>query len=220
MTPALRRPTSSPNTGAGRSDAPRLISPSPDIDRNPDRRLRIGYVSPDFRQHVIALFMQPILHHHDRTKFEIFCYADVPEPDFMTARLKADADVWVQTTGLSDADLARRIRADRIDILVDLTAHMARNRMLVFARKPAPVQVSYLAYAGTTGLPTMDYRLSNVHLDPSGIETLGPEKVIRLPETYWCYQPQINLPEVSARPAANEQIIFACYNACAKSIRR
>ncbi len=188
----------------------------PNIDRNPDRRLRIGYVSPDFRQHVIALFMQPILRHHDRTAFEVFCYADVPNPDFMTARLKTDADVWVQTTGLSDADLAQRIRADRIDILVDLTAHMARNRLLTFARKPAPVQVSYLAYAGTTGLPAMDYRLSDVHLDPAAIETLGPEKVIRLPETYWCYQPQIDLPEVSPRPVDNAQILFACYNTCAK----
>jgi predicted O-linked N-acetylglucosamine transferase (SPINDLY family) len=186
------------------------------IDRNPDRRLRIGYVSPDFRQHVIALFMQPILHHRDHAAFEVFCYADVPDPDFMTARLKADADTWIQTTGLSDADLAQRIRADRIDILVDLTAHMARNRMLTFARKPSPVQVSYLAYAGTTGLPAMDFRLSDVHLDPPGVPTLGPERVIRLPETYWCYQPQIDLPGVSTRPAAGAQILFACYNACAK----
>jgi predicted O-linked N-acetylglucosamine transferase (SPINDLY family) len=189
---------------------------APHIDRDPDRRLRIGYVSPDFRQHVIALFMQPILHHRDRTAFEVFCYADVPDPDFMTARLKADADTWVQTTGVSDADLAQRIRADRIDILVDLTAHMARNRMLTFARKPAPVQVSYLAYAGTTGLPAMDFRLSDVHLDPPGVQTLGPERVIRLPETYWCYQPQIELPEVFTRPAGSAPIVFACYNACAK----
>jgi predicted O-linked N-acetylglucosamine transferase (SPINDLY family) len=188
----------------------------PEIDRDPDRRLRIGYVSPDFRQHVIALFMQPILRHRDRTAFEVFCYADVPDPDFMTARLKADADTWVQTTGVSDADLAQRIRADRIDILVDLTAHMARNRILTFARKPAPVQVSYLAYAGTTGLPAMDFRLSDVHLDPTGVQTLGPERVIRLPETYWCYQPQIDLPEVSTRSVASAQIVFACYNACAK----
>jgi len=205
----------SPGTpGEGRGGG--LSAAPPHIDRNPDRRLRIGYVSPDFRQHVIALFMQPILHHRDRTAFEVFCYADVPEPDFMTARLKADADTWVQTTGLSDADLAQRIRADKIDILVDLTAHMARNRMLTFARRPAPVQVSYLAYAGTTGLPAMDFRLSDVHLDPPGIQTLGPERVIRLPETYWCYQPQIDLPEVSVRPAAGAQIVFACYNACAK----
>ncbi len=167
--------------------------------RDPERRLRVGYVSPDFRQHVIALFMQPILHHRDRAGFESICYADVSKTDFMTDRLKADCDGWVATNGMSDATLAKRIREDGIDILVDLTAHMPGNRMQVFARKPAPVQVSYLAYAGTTGLPAMDYRFSDPHLDPAGAETLGPERVVRLAETYWCYQPQIDVPAVASR---------------------
>lgn len=188
-------------------------------DRAPDRRLRIGYVSPDFRRHVISLFMWPILHHRDRRAFEIFCYADVPTPDFMTDRIRGESDVWVPTHGMTDAALADRIRADRIDILVDLTAHMANNRMLVFARKPAPVQVSYLAYAGTTGLPAIDYRLSDVHLDPENAAAFGPETVIRLPETYWCYQPAIELPPVSPTPAAADSskgITFACFNSTAK----
>lgn len=190
------------------------IKPHSNI-RDPNRRLRIGYVSPDFRQHVIALFMQPILHHRDREAFESICYADVPKPDFMTERLRADADGWVSTTGMSDAALAERIRADGIDILVDLTAHMPGNRMLTFARKPAPIQVSYLAYAGTTGLPAMDYRLSDPHLDPEGVETLGPERVIRLAESYWCYQPQIDVPDVASRRTGGP-VIFASFNACAK----
>jgi protein O-GlcNAc transferase len=183
--------------------------------RDPERRLKVGYVSPDFRQHVIALFMQPILHHRDRGGFESICYADVSKIDFMTDRLKADCDRWVVTNGMSDAALAQRIREDGVDILVDLTAHMPRNRMLVFARKPAPVQVSYLAYAGTTGLPTMDYRFSDPHLDPAGAETLGPERVARLAETYWCYQPQIDVP--AAAPRGGEgPVVFASFNTCAK----
>jgi predicted O-linked N-acetylglucosamine transferase (SPINDLY family) len=155
------------------------------------------------------------LHHRDRSDFESICYADVPRPDFMTDRLRADCDGWVPTTAISDAALAQRIRQDGIDILVDLTAHMPRNRMLVFARKPAPVQVSYLAYAGATGLPAMDYRFSDPHLDPTEIETLGPERVIRLPETYWCYQPQIDVPPVAPRIAGGS-IVFASFNTCAK----
>jgi protein O-GlcNAc transferase len=181
---------------------------------DPGRRLRIGYVSPDFREHVIALFMQPILHHRNRGQFEVFCYSDVANPDFMTERLRADSDTWVPTTSMSDAALAKRICADRIDILVDLTAQMVRNRLLMFARRAAPVQVSYLAYAETTGLPTMDYRLSDIHLDPASAKSFGPEEIVRLPETYWCYQPQIDVPTVST--PKNGPITFACYNNCAK----
>jgi len=159
--------------------------------------------------------MQPILHHRDRINFQSICYADVRNPDFMTQRLRGDCDQWVSTSGLSDAALAQRIRDDGIDILVDLTAHMPRNRMLAFARKPAPVQVSYLAYAGTTGLPAMDYRFSDPHLDPEGMPTPGPERLIRLPETYWCYQPQIDVPPVQARNREGP-IVFASFNTCAK----
>ena len=181
---------------------------------DPNRRLRVGYVSPDFREHVIALFMQPILHHRDRDGFEVFCYADVAAPDFMTERLRVDADVWVPIVGMSDAALAERIRVDQIDILVDLTAHMVRNRLLTFARRAAPVQVSYLAYAMTTGLSTMDYRLSDIHLDPPDTETFGTEEIVRLTETYWCYQPQIGVPQVTSRK--DGPLTFACYNNCAK----
>jgi len=182
--------------------------------RDANKRLRVGYVSPDFRQHVIALFMQPILQLRDRNIVESFCYSDVAAPDFMTERLKSHSDHWVNTAGMPDAKLAERIAADGIDILVDLTAQMFRNRLLVFARKPAPVQVSYLAYAGTTGLAAMDYRLSDPYLDPLDTPTFGTEKVIRLPETYWCYVPQIEMPEVAPRPSG--PIVFGCFNNCAK----
>ena len=171
-------------------------------DRSPDRRLRIGYVSPDFRRHPVGRFLLPLLESHDHQSFEIFCYASVRIPDAMTDRCRAHADVWRDVLGLSDEQVAHAIRQDQIDILVDLTMHMANNRLLVFARKPAPVQVTYLAYCGTTGLSTMDYRLTDPYLDPPGRdERFYCEQSVRLPETYWCYRPPVETPPVNALPA-------------------
>ena len=121
------------------------------------RRLRIGYVSADFREHPVVSFLEPILAAHDRHRFEIFCYADVSRPDATTRRLQGYADHWRSLVGLSDAQAAERIRQDDIDILVDLAGHTGGNRLRAFARKPAPIQVSYLGYLGTTGLSAMDY---------------------------------------------------------------
>ena len=115
-----------------------------DLDRSPERRLRVGYVSPDFRQHAVALFAEPLLAAHDRSAVELHCYAEVPAPDAVTERFRALADHWHSTVGLSDAELAEQIRRDRIDVLVDLAGHTAGNRLLAFARKPAPVQVTWL----------------------------------------------------------------------------
>ena len=172
------------------------IQPHPN-DRSPDRRLRIGYVSPDFRLHPVGRFLLPLLESHDRGSVETFCYASVEMPDAMTDRCRAHADVWRDLFGSSDEQVADAIRQDRIDILVDLTMHMAKNRLLIFARKPAPVQVTYLAYCGT-----MDYRLTDPYLDPPGQdERFYSEQSIRLPETYWCYRLAIETPPVSALPA-------------------
>ena len=135
-------------------------------DRSPDKRLRIGYVSPDFRDHCQALFTVPLLSRHDHTAFEIYCYSSVERPEHATHRLKSYADVWRDVRPVDDAALADLIRHDGIDILVDLTMHMADGRPLLFARKPAPVQVAWLAYPGTTGLSAMDYRFSDPRLDP------------------------------------------------------
>jgi len=166
-------------------------------DRDPDRRLRIGYLSPDLREHVVARFLLPLLAHHDKSRVEVYGYAQVPVPDAMTQRLRAHCAGWCSIVGLSDAQVAERIRAERIDILVDLAMHTAHNRLLVFARKPAPVQVSYLAYCSSTGLETMDYRLSDPYLDPPGMdEAVYSEQTVRLPETYWCYEPAVDPAEV------------------------
>jgi protein O-GlcNAc transferase len=183
-------------------------------DRSPNRRLRIGYVSPNFRAHPVGCFLLPLLGSHDHADFEIFCYASVRVPDAITERCRACVDVWRNVIGLPDERVADRIRADQIDILVDLTMHMADNRMLVFARKPAPVQVTYLAYCGTTGLDTMDYRLTDSYLDaPNQDERFYSERSIRLPETYWCYQPLFHTPPVSSLPVLQAgHVTFGCLN--------
>ena len=190
-----------------------LIRPH-ENDRDPRRRLRIGYVSPDFRNHAVSFFLAPLIDAHDRGGFEIHCYASVRRADEMTERLRSAADVWHDCLALSDAALAEQIRADRIDILVDLTMHMSDSRLLVFARKPTPVQVTYLAYCGTTGLEAMDYRITDVYLDPpDSDQTCYSEQSVRLPWTHWCYEAPAVAPEVNPLPAlAREAVTFGCLN--------
>ena len=190
-----------------------LIAPHAN-DRSPTRRLRIGYVSPDLRTHPVGRFLLPLLAHHDQTQFEIFAYAQVPVPDEMTQQLRAHTAGWRSTVGLSDAAVADLVRKDGIDILVDLAMHSAHHRLLVFARKPAPVQVTYLAYCSTTGLDTIDYRLTDPYLDPPGMdESIYTEKTIRLPQTYWCYQPSAAAEAVGPLPAlARGHLTFGCLN--------
>ena len=184
----------------------------------PERRLRIGYVSPDFREHVDSFFTIPLLSNHDHRQFEIFCYANVKRPDSVTQRLRGFADVWRSTVGLSDQQIADMIRADQIDILVDLELHAANNKLLVFARKPAPVQVAWLGYPGTTGLSVIDYRLTDPYLDPPGMfDTFSSEEVVRLPDTFWCYDPGTQEPPVNALPALEAGFItFGCLNTFCK----
>ncbi len=149
-------------------------------DPSPERRLRVGYVSGDFRRHCQALFTPPLLSHHDHREFEIFCYSAVAVPDMVTARLKRHVDGWRDIVGLDDRAVARLIAQDKIDILVDLTLHMSGHKLKVFAQKPAPVQVTWLGYPGTTGLDAIDYRLSDPRLDPLGsseLEIRNPKSV-------------------------------------------
>jgi predicted O-linked N-acetylglucosamine transferase (SPINDLY family) len=174
----------------------------PANDGTPDRPLRIGYVSPDFRRHVVGQFLAPLLAAHDHRQFQIYGYSSVQLRDTLTDSLRASVDVWRSVVGLSDAQLADVVRQDRIDILVDLTMHMAGSRLLLFARRAAPVQVTYLAYCGTTGLTAMDYRLTDPYLDPPGSESFYTEQSIRLPETYWCYRPIGDTPPIVPTPAA------------------
>jgi len=167
------------------------------------RRLRIGYVSADFREHCQALFMTPLLANRDRSRFEIHAYSSVIRPDATTARLAGCVDAWHEVRALDDAKLAAKIRADGIDILVDLTMHMADGRPLLFARKPAPVQVAWLAYPGTTGIAAIDWRLTDPHIDPPAHDGHYTERSWCLPNTFWCYDPLASTPEVNVLPASS-----------------
>jgi protein O-GlcNAc transferase len=184
-------------------------------ERMPDRKLKIGYVSGDLREHAVGRFMLPLLANHDRSLVEIHCYNTRPGAvDAFGLGLREHADHWHDIAALSDIEAVQLIRKDRIDILVDLSLHMANNRMLLFARKPAPIQATYLAYCSTSGLNKIDYRITDAFLDPSeGNESIYSEQSIRLPETYWCYQPAAELDEPNPLPAlANGYITFGCLN--------
>ncbi|HEY8025155.1 MAG TPA: tetratricopeptide repeat protein [Burkholderiaceae bacterium] len=183
----------------------------------PGKRIKLGYVSPDFRRHSVAHFMLPVIEHHDRQQFEIYCYYNRPDGDEYTQRFVESADHFLSCASMSDEDLAERIRADGIDILVDLAGHTGGNRLPVFARKPAPVQVTYLGYIDTTGLAAMDYRLTNGDADPPGNEAFYSEKLFRLPRLWWTFRPAPDLPEVVPLPAAlNGYITFCSTNQIAK----
>jgi predicted O-linked N-acetylglucosamine transferase (SPINDLY family) len=184
--------------------------------REPARRLRIGYVSPDFRNHCQSLFTMPLFRHHDHAAFEIVCYALSAQTDEVTAQLQRCADVWRDVHEFDDARLAQQIRDDRIDVLVDLTMHMDGARRLLFPRRPAPVQVAWLAYPGTTGSPSIGWRLTDPWIDPVGqphIDDQYTERSLRLPDTFWCYDPLVRGVEVSALPARSAgHVTFGCLN--------
>lgn len=189
--------------------------------RNPDRRLRIGYVSPDFREHSVANFFEPLLAARDREAFEVICYSDMPRPDATTVRLRLLADGWRDTHKLDHDRMIQLVRTDSVDILVDLAGHTANNRLPVFAKKPAPVQLTYLGYPNTTGLSTMDYRLTDASADPEGQEMFYTEKLVRLSGCFLCYVPPAHAPDVSPLPVDEAEFItFGSFNNLAKINRQ
>jgi predicted O-linked N-acetylglucosamine transferase (SPINDLY family) len=157
-------------------------------ERDPKRPLRIGYVSADFRNHPVARYLMPALWHHG-SQVKVTCYSNSQMEDDTTRLMKRCADAWVNISRMKDDEAADRIRADGIDILIDLSGHTAGNRLPVFARKPAPVQVSWLGYFNTTGMDAMDYFISDpVHVTPE-MEQWFSEKIVRLPDAYVAYAP-------------------------------
>ena len=184
----------------------------------PGRRLRIGYVSPNFRNHAAAYFFEPVLACHDARQFQIFCYSDVLQADEYTARLKQFSGEWRECAHLTDDELAERILQDKIDILVDLTGHTERNRLLVFARKPAPIQVTWNGYANTTGMSAMDYRITDALADPPGMtEHLHTEQLIRMPDVYMVFRAPDDSPAINDLPAAQSgRVTFGSFNALSK----
>jgi predicted O-linked N-acetylglucosamine transferase (SPINDLY family) len=191
--------------------------PPHDNGRDPERRLRVGYVSPDFRGHALAYFFEPILAHHDPRQVEAVCYAEVPFPDAMTARLRSLAHAWRSTCGLSDAAVAGLVRDDRIDILVDLAGHTANHRLRAFAHTPAPVQVTYLGYPNTTGLTAIAYRLTDAVADPPGEPVRHTEELVRLPAGFRSYAPPGDAPAVTPLPARKAgHVTFGSFHNLAK----
>ena len=191
--------------------------PTATISRPLHDPIRIGYVSPYFRNHVVAAFMEPILQHHDRSQFAITCYSDANPEDEITARLRKTNTTWRQTAGQTDRSLAKLVEQDEIDILVDLTLHMRGCRLGVFASKPAPIQITHLAYCGTSGLAQMDGCITDIHMLAPGCEAFFSETLLPLPTSYWCYQPPMVAPDVGPLPVLqNGYVTFGSLNTAAK----
>ncbi len=193
-----------------------MIAPHPNRCGT-DRPLRIGYVSADFRRHPVGYFLKPVLAAHDRSRFELFCYSMVGKEDDFTAEIQASAGTWRNITGMSDENVAATIRNDGIDILVDLSGHTAGNRLLVFAGKPAPIQVAWIGYVDTTGLDTMDYLLADDFVSPPEGAQSFTEQLVKLPGSYLCYEPPKYAPPVSSLPALlSGHLTFGCFNNLSK----
>ncbi len=185
--------------------------------RRPERRLRVGYVSADFRRHPVAYFLAPVLAAHDRDSVETICYSGAIRADEWTERLRASAALWREVCPLSDAELARRIEEDQVDLLVDLAGHTAGHRLLTFARKPAPVQLSWLGYFNTTGLASIDYLIVDDHLAPPGEPAPFTEQPLRLGRCYLCYRGPEDAPPPGPPPsAASGRVTFGCFNSLSK----
>jgi len=192
-------------------------SPSPAAGLDPERRLRLGYVSGDLGAHPVGYFLAPVLANHDRSQVEIFCYSALDRRDDLALRLRSFADHWRTLVGLSDEEAAARIRADAIDILVDLSGHTAHNRLRMFALRPAPVQVTWMGYFGTTGLASMDAILADRFVVREGEETSYVERVHRLPDSYLCFSPPDLDVAIDHRLEAAQPVTFGSFNNHAKT---
>ncbi|MCE9607508.1 MAG: tetratricopeptide repeat protein [Planctomycetia bacterium] len=186
-------------------------------DRNPERKLRVGFVSADLGRHPVGRFLEPVLKHRDATGFETFCYSVGQIEDEQTAILKTAADHWITAAGLSNDALIERIRTDEIDLLIDLAGHTADHRLMVFAAKPAPVQAAWAGYSGTTGLKEIDYVIADRWTVPREEEPYFAERVVRLPNCYVCLTPpEPDVPVAPLPATASDRITFGCFNNLAK----
>ncbi len=184
-----------------------------DNARQPDRRLRIGFVSPDLAFHPVGYFLVGLLENLDRQQTQVTCYTDRLQGDGMTDRLRAAAGNWRNVRAMNDRQLIEQIRADGIDILFDLAGHFGNNRLPMFAHKPAPVQITWMGYVGTTGLAAIDYLLADRYHVPQSAEAHVCERVLRMPEGYVCYAPPLDTPGISPLPAlARGHVTFGSFN--------
>ena len=177
------------------------------------RKLRIGYVSPDFCDHPVAKFIEPVLMNHNRETFDIYCYADCQRQDIVGRRIRAMSLCWRDINNMTDQQVSHIIRDDKIDILIDLAGHTSGNRLMVFARKPAPVQMSYCGYPNTTGLPAIDYYITDNILDPDGADSFYVERLLHIPGCFCCFKPPANAPDVNKLPALkNGYVTFGSFH--------
>ena len=177
------------------------------------RRLRIGYVSPNFSRHSVGYFIEPVIRNHDREQFEIFCYYAHPKADDVTARFRAMADAWREIADTDGEALAALIRNDAIDVLVDLAGHSKMNKLAAFAHRPAPLQITWLGYPDTTGLPAMDLRLTDTIADPPPqADRLNSERLVRIDGGFLCYQPPADSPPPAAQVNPATAVVFASFN--------
>ncbi|MCK6454520.1 MAG: tetratricopeptide repeat protein [Alphaproteobacteria bacterium] len=190
---------------------PRGRKAPPPASPDPGRRLRIGYVSPDFRSHPVGAMMAGPLTHHDRAGFQAICYSAVARPDAVTQRLQAAACDWRSVVGMNDEALAAAVRADAIDILVDLSGHMAGGRLAMFSLRPAPVQLGWAGYPFSSGSDALDAAIVDAHVAPDGAERLFSERLLRLPRVWTSYTPPAPLPEAGAAARGGE-IVFGSFN--------
>jgi predicted O-linked N-acetylglucosamine transferase (SPINDLY family) len=182
------------------------------------RKLRVGYISNTFKSSAVMAFIAPILANHDRSAVEVICYSDATVSDDVTAAARRSVDLWRRTATLTDAQLAQQIRDDRIDVLVELTGHLGNGRLLALARRPAPVQISYLGYQGTTGVSAVDYVLTDDFTDPPGAEMVYVEQPWRLPRPFFCWRLPTDAPDVGPLPMDRAGFVtFGCLNAVAKA---
>jgi predicted O-linked N-acetylglucosamine transferase (SPINDLY family) len=189
------------------------------VDKAPERRLRIGYVSGDFRKHSVNYFAESLIANHDHEQYELFAYFNMMKGDDVTERMRGYFDHWRDIYRMGDDEVADLIEADGIDILVDLSGHTDGNRLKVFARKPAPVQVTWLGFPATTGMKAMDYRITDKYAEPPGVsDNLNVEKLWRLPHIFYCYGGGQKEVEVIDHPPFedNGYITFGCFNNFAK----
>jgi predicted O-linked N-acetylglucosamine transferase (SPINDLY family) len=186
--------------------------------RSPGSKLRVGFLSGDLCHHPVAHFIEPLFREYDKERFEFIAYGDQRKSDEFSERFAKQVHLWRETCSLTDEALAKKIHEDRVDILFELSGHTAYNRMGVLALKPAPLQASYLGYPGTTGLPTIDFRITDELVDPVGMtEKFHTERLIRLSRCAWCYEPDAVAPDVAPIPALkNGHITFGCFNNMAK----
>ena len=200
------------------AELPSITTRSAAAPAVPRTKIHVGYISPDFRRHSVSFFIKPILEAHDRTVVKCYCYSDVANADEITQQLMGIADHWRDISALNDEQAFRLIQQDHIDILVDLAGHTNRNRLRMMSKKPAPVQLSYLGYPGTTGLRAIDYRLTDAQADPEGeFDRFYTEKLVRLENGFLCYEPFVEPPIQEDTPMhRNGFITFGSFNNLAK----